>query len=405
MKNPDFAETQIAEMVRAEPERAEKTPAHEAAEMYAQAARVRQVLGRDIPLILQTFSHEFANQLPTILSRDFDLLSGTHACFQTIIDKHLTAIHEIKTGTREFSKAQQNMVRELVETLSKLPVKNWNISPRQLAENGSANCSVAAAALQMMLESTQGSTGITRIDYVLPPDHAFNIVRFPDGSIFYTDPRNGIFENITNEVVVSYKPGLTIYKLTKPNERMPFRYIPALSKSSDGMVTAYLGNLLEVPRVVSGEFPSAFDDASSTERAAMQQEAQQLARQPKLNPETIEHTRAVKDQLYAPLKAFFDDADIKEEIAHFEPATQPDEASARIGRIIQSNLMLRFELKNRAEELRSFFLADTHAFVTSDETLTQLLSDFRSGRAKTWTLLNRTRAEREQEVDAVLERL
>jgi len=405
MKNPDFANTQIFNMVRGEPERPKETPAHEAATAYAHTAHIREMLDRDLPLILQTFSHEFAGQLPAILSRDFELTDGTHVNFQTIIDKHLAAIHEVKTGVPEISKMQQEMVRELVETISKLPVKNWNISPRQLAENGSANCSVAAAALQMMIESTQGSTGITKTDYVNPPGHAFNMVRFPDGNIFYADPRNGIFENVTKEVIVSYKPGLTIYKLTKPNERMPFRYITALSKSSDGMVNAYLGNLSQVPQVLAGNFPTAFEDASQAERDAMQLEARELGTRPELNSESLNHTLTVKDKLYAPLENFFADPDIQEEIAHFEPATQHNEARAGIIKILQTDEALRSELKNRPEELRSFLLADTHEFITTDKTLTRLLADFRDGRAKVWTLLHRIQKEREQEVDAILEQL
>lgn len=405
MKKPELNTTQVFNMVRVEQQRPTQTPARDAANVYALDARFREQRGRDLPLILHTLSHEFAGQLPALLEKDFELLDGTHAHFQTIIDKHLTAIHEAPNNVQEISRAQQEFVRELVRTLSLLPVKNWNISPRQLVENGGANCSTAAASLQMMIESTARTSGIPTIDYANPPGHAFNMVRFPDGTIFYADPRNGVFENVTHDVVVSRKPGLTIYKLLKPNERMPFRYVTALEKASDGMVAAYLANISEIPDVAAGNFPAAFTNATEQEREQMQREAAQLTGRPEIAPDAIAHTRTTYHQLYEPLNNFFDEPAITEEIAHFEPATQPDEAKVKIGQIIQSNGELRVELRQRRAELRAFLLGDEHTFETSDQALTRLLNDYRTGRAKTWTLLHRTRTEREQEVDAALAQL
>lgn len=381
-----------------------ETPALKYSHLYADKARLDHVIDREEPTVKEIFLEQFAAHLPAVLHKKLTLQNGSEVYLQTLIDTHLARIQSAHGSVSNIIDAQKNFIRDLVSTLSQLPVKNWNISARQVVENGATNCSSAAAVLQMVIESTASVTGLRMVRYVNPPGHAFNMVHFPDGSIFYADPRNAVFEDITNNVVVTHRPNLIIYTIRRPDYRFPFRYITSSSHSKIDMVRAYLGNLIEVPDVMNGVFPKEFDDETDDELIAMRREVRPLAELSAITPEHIDGTRALHDRLNATRNNFYTDPDIQAEIAHFEVATNP-ESPARISALLINDPLLRADLRSRREQLRQFLLGDIEDIATPNDELTSLLTTFRQERTRAWTLVHRTRTEREHEVDELLGRL
>ena len=358
----------------------------------------------------QIFSADFVAHLPALLAKKFETKSGEEYTLNTVIEKHLALIANAQAHTHdhtpnEIIEAEQAFVRELVEKLADLPVKNWNLNAEQILENGGTNCSSSAALTQMLLESVQKATGISKIAYANPRGHAFNIVEFADGSIFYTDARNGIFENIGEQVVVTRRETLTIYKLREPSPRLNFRFIPALNNSHTGIIAAYFGNLLEVPDGAAGKFDEAFSELSDAERIEMQQEIKLLLTHPEISPEQIAGTRALFEKINAPIEDFYAEPGIQEEIATFEPVFKSQNLLGQIGTILKSSAELQIELKNRSEELTHFLLGTTEQFETTNPELTELISKYRDNRARTWTLMNRTKTYREQEIASLIQKI
>lgn len=381
-----------------------ETPALKYARRYADKARLDRAVDRGEPVVKEVFFEEFAAHLPAVLQKKLTLQDGSEVCLQTLVDTHIADIQSALASATETVNAQKNFVRDLVLTLSQLPVKNWNISARQIAENGATNCSSAGALVQMIIESTASAAGVRMVRYVSAPGHAFNMVHFPDGTIFYTDPRNAIFEDITDNVVITHTPNLIIYKMRRPDYRFPFRYITSSPDSKNNIVRAYLGNLLAVPDVTQGIFPKEFNDETEDELTAMRHEVHPLAGLPAIAPEHIDKTNDLHDRLNAANENFYADPSIQEELAHFAAAINP-EIRNRLGALLLSHSELRAELRSARDQLRSFLLGDAEDIATSHEELTSMLGAFRQERTRAWTLVHRTRAEREREVDELLSRL
>ena len=362
------------------------------------------LIGTADQLRTQTFYNEFASQLPAIMNHVFDV-RGIPTTFKKIIDASIKKISEAKTVTEHIAE-QKNLVKQLVEVLESAPSKNWNISAAQVAHDGATNCSSSAAILQMILESLRAETGIYRIDYANPKGHAFNMVTFLDGSIGYVDGRNGIFDIVTKEISTEITPNLTIYKQRKPTPERPFRFIPAMRDAHKGIVTAYLGNLLEVPDTANGIFDAELQNGTTEqERQEMQKEAAPLLKHPAIAPDQIAHTRKNHEAFYSPMKSFYSDPAVQKEIARWESTNTLGEELKKIGALLEQYPNLRVDLRARKTEFRAFLLNEQTQFSTENVELAELIHAYRAKYDRAMILMHRPKSKRTEEIDALLSRL
>lgn len=204
------------------------------------------------------YQRDYLDALPEVLNRKFVSESGEPVFssdngekfdnLQGLID------HLLSTTKPSNPESQEKITKTLIENMKRIP-SGQSMSVRHAAEIGKMYCSVSAATFQLMMEKIQPQLGV-KSEYVSPVDHAANVVRIGD-KIFFADPRNGIFDDITANLTEEDREGLKIYR-AKSNgifsDKVLFSILPSMTDSSRAMVHADMGNFEGMVNFARGNF-------------------------------------------------------------------------------------------------------------------------------------------------------
>lgn len=204
------------------------------------------------------YQKDYLEALSEILNKKFTTESGESLFssengerfdnLQKLID------HLLNNAEPSSPENQEKIVKTLIENMKRIP-SGQSMSVRHATETGKMYCSVSAATFQLMMEKIQPQLGV-KSEYVSPVDHAANVVRIGD-KIFFADPRNGIFDNITANLTEEERGGLKIYRTKSGSifsDKVLFSIIPSMTDSSKAMVHADMGNFEGIVDFARGKF-------------------------------------------------------------------------------------------------------------------------------------------------------
>lgn len=204
------------------------------------------------------YQRDYLDALPEVLNKKFVSESG-EPIFSSDDGEYFDSLqgltdHLLSSAEPSNPESQEKIVKTLIENMKRIP-SGQSMSVRHAAETGKMYCSVSAATFQLMMEKIQPQLGV-KSEYVSPVDHAANVVRIGN-KIFFADPRNGIFDDITANLTEEYRGGLKIYRAKSGgifSDKTLFSIIPAMTDSSKSMVHADMGNFEGMVDFARGKF-------------------------------------------------------------------------------------------------------------------------------------------------------
>ncbi len=215
--------------------------------------------------IKEIYQNDYLDALPEILSRNFSDEKG-EPLFSTNNGERFTNLQQLLdslTNNPELSNSENEEVKEktvktIIDNMSRMPA-GQSMSVRHATETNEMFCSVSAATFQLIMEKIQSRLGV-KSEYINPVDHAANIVKIANSQrerIFYADPRNGIFDDLTENITEENRDGLRIYRSKNGSafsEKVLFSVIPAITDSAKAMVHADMGNFKGLVDFARGNF-------------------------------------------------------------------------------------------------------------------------------------------------------
>ncbi len=264
-------------------------------------------------LAAATFRADFLEPYRTVLEHGLESRKGEHVDLRGIIDTHLSALMSVEPGPERIAE-QKRFVESLVAAISSVPGGHWYTSIKHLTHSGKANCVTASALLQLILESTASVSGIEGVNYGNPAGHVMNIVPFEDGSIYYADPANYVFEDIAPTATIEERGGFTLYSIPPLHPRIPFRYVPAYSNAHNGITSSYLGNFKEIIEAVRGSVDPQADATLTAEELDQQfKEAEDIVNRSNLENIDLEFIEDTMWALEGSLKDFANSSEVDSE--------------------------------------------------------------------------------------------
>ena len=349
----------------------------------------------------EVYENDFKKPLAEMMNAELSTKEGGKFVLSDIVNEQLN-----KFQTPEFSalppeeqtKQQKQFCQTFIDKISSLPGDAWSISPKQTLRTGAMNCSNAASVFGMTMKNTQAISGIRRIDYVSPYGHAMNIVQLLDGSLWYADPRNGVFENITDNVEVEEQNNLNIYRIKKPTDKTSFHILPGIKYLRDAVVRAYAGNVAESNNTAKGEFDEVLEIFPEERKKEIQEGARTLKEELMLSDEKASEYKTLAEIVGKSLDEFQKTNEFLNEKRRWESAT-------KLNDIIMNNQELLKEITDRKSELRDFLIGNIDDFDIIDEITKKLLYQFRDSIHMQKSVLHKSDSEFEQEINVLLEKI
>lgn len=350
---------------------------------------------------LKLFVDQFVRPTKEVLQKQFESEEGAFQLGE-VLSTHLSKFEQDGADTVEL---QKSLVRDLVMKMKHMPVGNWDISTSQTAKTGKNNCSGSAALLTTILEATSSKTGI-RVSYANPYGHALVVARMNDGSVWYSDSRNGVFEDISQKSDYEEREGYSVFGLHEPTPETPFRYLPIMKDNWRLVVENYAGNMEELPHAAEGIFDEVLQNtASESELAKIQAEAKAALGQVGMKKEDAVKMRKVKDYLESALYGFRKDPDFGKESELWKQIHSGDEYLQVIGNRVISDDLFKQKLIEMKPDLREFLIGGGDEINTGDEDIDEAFRKYRDARQSARIILHKSDQDIEKEVDGLLEKL
>lgn len=348
-------------------------PTHESAEQELSTTETEAITDA-------IFAREFALPLEQLLLIDFPMYEKPPFRLGVLMQNGIDSIKKTRTP-EDLAATQKALVRGIVEHLNEMPVGTWDTSPKQTLETKQTNCSGAAALFTALFESVQAATEIPKIHYVNPYGHATDIVHFSDQTIFYADPRNGIFQEITQDVEVEERDGLIVYRLKVPTPEIPFHFLPTLPSFRDMAVVNYVENMAEIPEAAEGVFDEILrNSATGAELREMQQEARVVRERERIAASKVIQWQKLKQSLGKSLDKFKQTPEFQKESEFWGNYRGVQEILVELESLAQADPVIKRELLEKKEFLREFLLHKTDTLNLSNKAIEEKLRHYRDSK-------------------------
>lgn len=349
-------------------------------------------------MVEKIYEEDFIKPLAEMMDAELSTKEGGGFVLSDIVNEQLSKFQTPEFSTLssgEQTEQQKQFCQTVIDKISSLPGDAWSISPKQTLHTGAMNCSNAASIFGMIMKNAQSISGIRRIDYVSPYGHAMNIVQMLDSSIWYADPRNGVFENITDNVEVEEQNDLNIYRIKKPANKTSFHILPGIKYLRDAIVRSYAGNIAESVNTANGEFDEVLSVYPEEKQKEIQEGARALGEELMLSEEKAKNYKNLAEAIGMQLNNF-------EKTEEFLNEQLRWESSTRLGEMIMNNLQLSDKIKSRKSELRDFLLGRTDNINLDNREAEKSIEEFRDAILMQKTILHKNDVEFEQEIDMLL---
>ena len=276
---------------------------------------------------------------------------------------------------------QKQFVEKLIHSISKIPFDSWSFTFTRSLESGKLNCSGCASLLGIIIEHMRSLSRIPLVEFVTPYGHAMNIIHFSDNSIYYADPRNEKFKNISNLILRTWNFGnLKVYRLKANLGFTGYRIFPAVSVR-EGVLMSYGGNLGSMYNFAQGKIDQVLKESSSNEALeADMEEAHEILQKHGYSKGDVKRARVFVQSVEQDMQHFYASNDFKEEVSRLGQQANVMKGVQDILAYVQKKPEVMTELISHINQIEGFLLFKTNSFRLPDKKLQLLFEIFRKSK-------------------------
>ena len=332
------------------------------------------------------YKTEFTDKLDKVLDKEFKIeeknekgkVTEKEMVLKDILEEDLKkfkAPEFSRLSKEQKAKIQEEFLKNLTEKISKIPSSDrssatWSCYFSKALKTGEMNCSACASLNALILENTKKITEIDQIEFGLPHEHAMNIITLSNGQIYYVDPRNNVFENLSRNIKIENKNGLKVYKIKELRGGMDYKIIPTLNVK-EGIIAGYLDNL---PKSAKSKFPSSVEIEGWKK---IKSGAKEIFEEKEISNERFKQLKKLKNFFNKKLYKYQESKEFKSEIKRVEEYKKFVSALKPIIELVKNNNEVSKELAYKKREVISFLLFARKKIGLKDKGLENEFKKFR----------------------------
>jgi hypothetical protein len=308
------------------------------------------------------YKTEFADRSNEVLEKKFKTKEGEEIVLKDFLEeglKKFSAPEFSKLSKEQKTKIQKEFVKDLTEQINKIPSgTGWSFDFKRALKTGEMNCSACASLNGLILENTKKITKLEKIEMGLPHNHAMNIITFSNGQIYYVDPRNNVFENLSRNIKVEYKNGLKVYKIKELKGGMLSKIIPTLPVK-EGIISCYVDDIHSAFHSAQGTLPEGLKGSSVKKLEKIQKEAKKVCEEKGINNESFEQLKELKEFFNKKFLKYQESREFKTEIKRIEGFRAFTKDLEPFFKLFKENKEVKREIMAKKNKITRFLLYGT----------------------------------------------